>query len=159
VCKRKLSDGQTCQKTFATEANSERRRSVRTQQVSIRYLGNEMIRWWYELSHPSVGDERIVDWSADGYFRCPAEDLQCRDSWELWRHADRHHPTIPRHASPPPLQPVPLHAVQPQRFLEMNQIHCLFQQPETVSQATRQVLLSNLPWFYSLPTRVLIHVP
>ncbi|KAJ8593120.1 hypothetical protein M405DRAFT_629418 [Rhizopogon salebrosus TDB-379] len=48
----------------------------------------------------NIGDGHIIDRSADGYFRCPTGYLQCKDSQQLWRHADRHHPTIPPHASP-----------------------------------------------------------
>ena len=139
VCKRKLPDGWTCQKTFATEANSQHCRLVHTRQVSIRYLGNEMIYWWYELSHPNVGDGRIIDRSADGYFRCPTGDLQCKDLQQLWRHADRHHPTIPPHASPSitPAGPT-TRDVSPANFGDEKFI-TYPQQPETVSRAQAHV--------------------
>jgi hypothetical protein len=57
--------------------------------------------------------------------------------------------------------PLPLHAMYHQRFLEMNQIHYLLSAARNslASASARQVPLSSLPRFHSLPTHVLIHVP
>ncbi|KAJ8595764.1 hypothetical protein M405DRAFT_286010 [Rhizopogon salebrosus TDB-379] len=70
-------------------------------------------------------------------------------------------PLFPHMHFPPSLQPVPLHAMYHQQISEMNHIHYLLSGTRNglASASARQVPLSSLPRFHSLPTRVLIHVP